>query len=77
MEPGGPDKKAETAGAARKVSAGSGEGKVTAGQSLTAAEEHSPPGAMGLMEQVVGLENLREALRRVESNQGAPGAALC
>ena len=73
MEPGGPEKKAEKAGAARKVSAGSGEGKVTAGQSLTAAEEHSPPGAMGLIEQVVGRENLRQALRRVESNQGAPG----
>ena len=28
---------------------------------------------MMLMEQVVGRENLREALRRVESNKGAPG----
>ena len=80
MSAGGPDKKAERAGAARKVSAGSGEDKGTAGQGLTAAKEHSPPGAMGLMEQVVGRENLREALRRVESNQGAPGVdgmAVC
>ena len=73
MSSGGPDKKAEKAGAARKTTAGSGEDKVTAGQSLTAAEEYSPPEALELMEQVVGVENLREALRRVESNQGAPG----
>src|SRR4030066_2044909 len=80
MSAGGPDKKAERAGAGREASAGSGEGGGTAGQGLTAAKEHSPPGAMGLMEQVVGRENLREALRRVESNQGAPGVdgmAVC
>src|SRR4030065_1816460 len=35
MSAGGPDKKAERAGAARKVSAGSGEDKGTGGEGLT------------------------------------------
>lgn len=74
MRPGGPDQKAESAGAARKAPAGSGEDTGTAGQGLTAAKEHSPPEATELMEQVVGVKNLREALRRVETNRGAPGA---
>jgi len=73
MRPGGPDQKAESAGAARKALAGSGEDTGTAGQGLTAAKEHSPPEATELMEQVVGGKNLREALCRVETNQGAPG----
>lgn len=45
----------------------------TAGQGLTAARESSCPEAMMLMEQVVGYRNLHDALRRVESNKGAPG----
>jgi len=44
-----------------------------AGQSLTAAEGFSCPEAMMLMEQVVGHRNLLDALKRVESNKGAPG----
>jgi len=45
----------------------------TAGQRLTAARESSCPEAMMLMEQVVGHRNLLNALKRVESNRGAPG----
>jgi len=45
----------------------------TAGQWLTAARESSNPEAMMLMEQVVGHRNLLDALRRVETNKGAPG----
>ncbi len=45
----------------------------TAGQRLTAARESSYPEAMMLMEQVVGYRNLHDALKRVESNRGAPG----
>lgn len=55
------------------VADGIREDKGVAGQGLTAAEEKTPPEAAMLMEQVVGRENLREALRRVESNKGAPG----
>ena len=55
------------------VADGIREDKGDAGQRHTAAEEKPPPEAMMLMEQVVGRENLREALRRVESNKGAPG----
>jgi RNA-directed DNA polymerase len=44
-----------------------------AGQWLTATTDTSCPEAMMLMEQVVGHKNLHEALKRVESNKGAPG----
>ena len=47
--------------------------KVAAGQWFTAAKESSYPEAMMLMEQVVGHKNLLDALKRVESNKGAPG----
>lgn len=49
------------------------ESRVAAGQRLTAAMESSCPEAMLLMEMVVGHKNLHNALRRVESNKGAPG----
>jgi len=46
----------------------------TEGQWLTVARESSYPEAMMLiMEQVVGRKNLLDALKRVESNKGAPG----
>jgi RNA-directed DNA polymerase len=44
-----------------------------AGQGLAAAAESSHPEEMMLMEQVVGYRNVHDALRRVESNKGAPG----
>jgi len=44
-----------------------------AGQRLTAATGSSYPKATMLMEQVVGHRNLLDALKRVESNKGAPG----
>jgi len=55
------------------VADGIRESKVSAGQRLTVAKESSYPEAMLLMEQVVGRENLLDALKRVESNKGAPG----
>ena len=55
------------------VADGIRESRGTAGQRLTAATEPSNPEAMMLTEQVVGHRNLHDALRRVESNKGAPG----
>lgn len=55
------------------VADGIRESKAAAGQGLTAAEGKSCPEAMMLMEQVVGHGNLLDALKRVESNKGAPG----
>ena len=55
------------------VADGIRESRETAGQGSPAAMEYSRPEAMMLMEQVVGNKNLRDALKRVESNKGAPG----
>ena len=57
----------------RMVADGIRENKIATGQRLTAAMESSCPEAMMLMEKVVGHKNLEDALRRVESNKGAPG----
>lgn len=58
------------------VADGIREDKATAGQRHTAAGEKTPPEAAMLMEQVVGRENLREALGRVECNKGAHTAGV-
>jgi RNA-directed DNA polymerase len=43
-------------------------------ESLTAKREpESPAGVERLMEEVVERENLKEALKRVQANQGSPG----
>ena len=55
------------------VADGIGKSRDAAGQGLTAAEGHSRPEEMMLIERVVGRENLNAALARVESNKGAPG----
>jgi RNA-directed DNA polymerase len=55
------------------VADGIRESKATAGQWLTATRESSNPEEMMLIEQVVGHGNLLCALKRVESNRGAPG----
>ena len=55
------------------VTNGIRESKATAGQWHTASKESSNPEAMMLMEQVVGHANLLNALKRVETNKGAPG----
>jgi group II intron reverse transcriptase/maturase len=73
MSCGGSEKKAYDAGAGRMGVDGIHKEKDTASQGLTAAEETASPEAMKLMEQVVGYENVREALRRVKSNKGAAG----
>ena len=55
------------------VADGIRESKGTAGQWSPAAKESSNPEEMMLVEQVVGHGNLLSALKRVESNKGAPG----
>lgn len=55
------------------VADGIRESRIAAGQRLTAAMESSCPDAMMLIEKMVGHTNLHDALKRVESNKGAPG----
>lgn len=73
MSAGDSEKKAYDAGAAPMVADRIRKSKATASQGLTAAEEETSPEATMLMEQVVGYENLRKALRRVKTNKGAAG----
>src|ERR1017187_2077033 len=39
----------------------------------TTSAPESPPGTDRMMEEIVERENLKEALRRVKANKGAPG----
>ena len=55
------------------VADGIGKSREPAGQGLAAARGSSCPETMMLMEQVVGHSNLLNALKRVETNKGAPG----
>jgi RNA-directed DNA polymerase len=73
MSGGDTEKKAYDAGAGRMGVDGIHKDKDTACQGLTATKEIASPGAMMVMEQVVGHENLHKALRRVKSNKGAAG----
>ena len=57
----------------QKVVAGSGEGTEQVRQAFTAGKEEASEETTTLMEQVVGRENLRRALKRVLANKGAPG----
>ena len=67
------DKTAETAEPHRKAAAGSREGTLGARQTSAAGKEEASSETTALMEQVVGRENLKRALRRVVTNKGAPG----
>jgi RNA-directed DNA polymerase len=54
---------------------GEGEAQATPseGSMLTSAPTETGTLAEGLMEAVVAAENMRQALRRVRANKGAPG----
>jgi len=57
----------------RKVAAGSREDTERVRQTFVAGKEETSSKTLKLMEQVVGRENLRQALKRVRANKGAPG----
>ena len=58
----------------RKAADGSRENTARERQASAAAEENAQPEATKLIEEVLRRENLIAALRRVQSNKGAPGA---
>lgn len=74
MNEAGAGNTAEKPEPVRKVVAGSGGGTEQARQTFTAGTEVASEETTTLMEQVVGRENLRRALKRVLANKGAPGA---
>jgi RNA-directed DNA polymerase len=57
----------------RKVAAGSREDTERVRQAFVAGKEETSSKTLKLMEQVVGRENLKQALKRVRANKGAPG----
>ena len=57
----------------REVAAGSRKDTVEVRQTSAAGKEEASSKTAALMEQVVGRENLKRALRRVLANKGAPG----
>jgi RNA-directed DNA polymerase len=67
------DRRAEMPEDSRKVAGGTGEKKERERQASTAVKEKTQPEAGRLLEEVVRRENMLSALRRVRSNQGAPG----
>ncbi|NNN06183.1 MAG: group II intron reverse transcriptase/maturase [Elusimicrobia bacterium] len=67
------DKMAEMAEPHRKEAAGSRHEPGQVRQTSAAGKEEASSKTTTLMEQVVGRENLKRALRRVVSNKGAPG----
>jgi RNA-directed DNA polymerase len=64
---------AEKPEAYRKVAGGTREKKDRERQASTAVTGKTQPGAMMVMEEVLRRENLIRALRRIQSNKGAPG----
>ena len=67
------DSMAETPEPRPKAAAGGREDRDGVRQAFTVEKEESSSKTMKLMEQVVERENLREALKRVVANKGAPG----
>ena len=67
------DSMAETPEPRPKAAAGGHEDRDGVRQAFTVEKEESSSKTMKLMEQVVERENLREALKRVVANKGAPG----
>ena len=57
----------------RRVAGGTRERKGWERQASAAGTEEPRPKAEGLLEEVLRRENLKEALKRVRSNRGAPG----
>jgi RNA-directed DNA polymerase len=66
-------RKAEMPEGSRKVAGGTRKNTERERQTSTAAEENAQPEATKLLEEVLRRENLITALRRVQSNKGAPG----
>jgi len=56
-----------------KIAAGSCEDRCEVRQAFTAGKEEASSKTTELMEQVVERENLKQALKRVRANKGAPG----
>jgi RNA-directed DNA polymerase len=67
------DRKAEMPEDSRKVAGGTCGGTGRERQAPAAGKEKARPETKELMEEVLRRENLREALKRVRSNQGVPG----
>ena len=57
----------------RKAAGGTREGPGRERQASAVGTEEPRPKAEGLLEEVLRRENLKEALKRVRSNRGAPG----
>lgn len=74
MDEGDAHRKAEKPEDSRKAADGIRENTARERQASAAAEENAPPGTTKLLEEVLRRENLITALRRVQSNKGAPGA---
>jgi RNA-directed DNA polymerase len=73
MDEGDAQKKAEKPEDSRTVAGGTRKNTARERQTSTAAEENTQPEATKLLEEVLRRENLMLALRRVQSNKGAPG----
>jgi len=73
MDEGDAPRKAEMPEDSRKVAGGTRKNTARERQTSTAAEEKAQPEATNLLEEVLRRENLLTALRRVQSNKGAPG----
>lgn len=73
MDEADADSMAEMPEPRRKVAVGSREPMEEVRQTSTAGKEEASSETTALMEQVVGRENLKRALKRVVANKGAPG----
>lgn len=73
MDEGDAQRKAEKPEDSRKVAGGTRKNTARERQASAAAEENAPPETTKLLEEVLRRENLIVALRRVQTNKGAPG----
>jgi RNA-directed DNA polymerase len=73
MNEGDAQRKAEMPEDSRKAAGGTRENTVRERQAFAAAKENAQPEMTKLFEEVLRRENLIAALRRVQSNKGAPG----
>ena len=73
MDEGDAHRKAEMPKDSRRAASGTRQSTERERQTSAAAEENAQPEATNLLEEVLRRENLITALRRVQSNKGAPG----
>jgi RNA-directed DNA polymerase len=73
MDEGDAHRKAEMPEDSRKVAGGTRKNTERERQASAAAKENTQPETTKLLEEVLRRENLISALRRVQSNKGAPG----